>query len=72
MMMNYRTGEVICLVSSPSVDPAYPVEEPEDGSYVNRALTATYTPGSTFKLITSAAALENVRFTVTGSWILQG
>ena len=60
MMMNYRTGEVICLVSSPSVDPAYPVEEPEDGSYVNRALTATYTPGSTFKLITSAAALENV------------
>ena len=60
MMMNYRTGEVICLVSSPSIDPAYPEEEPEEGSYVNRALTATYTPGSTFKLITSAAALENV------------
>ena len=60
MIMNYKTGEVICLVSSPSVDPAYPDEEPEDGAYVNRALTATYTPGSTFKLITSAAAIENV------------
>lgn len=60
MMMNYRTGEVICLVSCPSIDPAYPEDEPEDGSYVNRALTATYTPGSTFKLITSAAAIENV------------
>ena len=60
LVMDYKTGEMICLVSCPSVDPAYPEEELEDGAYVNRALTATYTPGSTFKLVTSAAAIENV------------
>ena len=46
MMLNYRTGEVVCLVSSPSVDPVYDtdIEALEEGSYINRALSATYIP----------------------------
>ena len=78
MIMNYRTGEVLCLVSSPSADPAYITSEPEDSAYVNRALSATYTPGSTFKLITSAAAIESLsdldelRFDCTGEYDIAG
>ena len=60
MIMNYRTGEVLALVSSPSVDPSNSAYVIEDGAYFNRALRGTYTPGSTFKLITAAAAIENL------------
>ncbi len=60
---NYKTGEVICMVSTPTYDPANPPEDVEteeyDGVYLNRALSASYTPGSVFKLVTAAAALEN-------------
>lgn len=59
MIVNYRTGEILSLVSNPSVDPMSN-EDPQDGAYVNRALTSTYIPGSTFKLITSAAAIAHI------------
>lgn len=65
---NYRTGEILCMVSTPSFDPADPPsyswmdEHPDDydGVYINRFLHAAYAPGSTFKLVTAAAALENI------------
>lgn len=60
MICNYRTGEVLCMVSSPSVDPINNEAEPEDGAYINRCLAATFIPGSTFKLVTSAAAIETI------------
>lgn len=62
MMTNYRTGEVLCMVSSPSIDPIGNYEEGEipDGAYINRCLSAAFTPGSTFKLVTAAAAIENI------------
>lgn len=60
MIMNYRTGEVIALVSSPSIDPLDEDAEPEEGTYINRCLAASFIPGSTFKLITAAAAIENI------------
>ena len=61
---NYRTGEILCMVSSPSFDPETPPDieaEPEkyQGVYINRFLSATYTPGSVFKLVTAAAAIEH-------------
>jgi Cell division protein FtsI/penicillin-binding protein 2 len=59
MISNYKTGEILCMVSSPSVDPLDNDTEPEDGAYINRCISAAFTPGSTFKLVTSAAALEN-------------
>lgn len=63
---NYKTGEVICLVSTPSYDPYFPISlenienDEYEGVYINRALSSSYTPGSVFKVITSIAALENI------------
>jgi peptidoglycan glycosyltransferase len=64
MVMNYETGEVLCMVSSPSYDPANPpgnIDDPKyEGAYINRAVSSVYTPGSVYKLMTAAAALENI------------
>lgn len=62
---NYKTGEILCMVSSPTYDPwnVPDVEgDPEryNGVYVNRFLHSAYAPGSTFKLVTAAAALERI------------
>lgn len=62
---NYKTGEVLCMISTPTFDPTAPPDvqsDPEryDGVYVNRFLHASYTPGSVFKLVTAAAALEKL------------
>ena len=75
---NYETGEVLCLFSSPTFDPESPPDIQEgdaayDGVYLNRALSATFVPGSVFKTVTLAAAIENIpdlftrTFTCTGS-----
>ena len=62
---NYKTGEIICMISSPTYDPSDPPDiedgdEAYDGVYINRLLSAKFTPGSTFKLITAAAAIDNI------------
>jgi peptidoglycan glycosyltransferase len=62
---NYKTGEIICMVSSPSFDPENPPDIKEntgkyEGVYVNRLFSSVYTPGSVFKLVTAAAAIDNM------------
>ena len=62
---NYKTGEILCMVSSPTYDPwnVPDVEgnpEQYNGVYVNRFLHSAYAPGSIFKLVTAAAALERI------------
>ncbi|MGN0703688.1 MAG: penicillin-binding transpeptidase domain-containing protein [Lentihominibacter sp.] len=63
---NYKTGEIICLVSCPSYDPADPPEINEynedqySGVYINRFTSATFVPGSIFKLVTAAASIETL------------
>ncbi|MEU8259605.1 penicillin-binding transpeptidase domain-containing protein [Micromonospora sp. NPDC048999] len=68
-----RTGAVQALVSMPSFDPnpltshdteaakkAYDkLDEDPDRPLANRALSETLPPGSTFKIVVAAAALEN-------------
>ena len=65
---NYKTGELLCSVSSPNYDirnkpSADEIAKNEDGEYdgiyMNRLLDGLYTPGSTFKIITTACAIEN-------------
>ena len=74
---NYRTGEVLAMVSAPDYDP-YDVTNAEDTAYLNRCLQGLYTPGSVFKIVTLAAALEhdpNVMsqtFTCSGTWEYEG
>ena len=60
MMMNYRTGEVLVMVSAPSTDPIDGEAAIQEGTFINRCLSATYTPGSVFKLVTAAAAIETI------------
>ena len=66
-VMNYKTGELICIVSTPTFDV---LNKPTDiatdtsgkyeGIYLNRFFSGLYTPGSTFKIITAACAIENI------------
>ena len=63
---NYKTGEILCAVSTPTFDPdnvpdiAGDETDAYDGVYLNRFLQSTYIPGSIFKLVTAAAALETI------------
>ncbi|MFF3566047.1 peptidoglycan D,D-transpeptidase FtsI family protein [Streptomyces sp. NPDC002574] len=69
-----RTGAILALASTPSYDPSsfagnskkdekawsslLKANNPDEPT-LNRALRQTYPPGSTFKVVTAAAALEN-------------
>ena len=63
---NYKTGAVLVSVSTPTYDPENVPEnvndsEYYDGVYINRVTMGLYPPGSTFKVITAAAAIDNVK-----------
>ena len=60
LLCNYKTGELLCMVSGPAVDPADADAQPADGAYINRCLSSVFVPGSIFKLVTAAAAIENI------------
>lgn len=66
------TGRILAMVSSPSYDPNLlashkpdiqaqtwqSLRDNPDNPLINRAISETYPPGSTFKVITTAAALQ--------------
>lgn len=66
------TGKILAMVSSPSYDPNLlashnpdvqaqtwqGLRDNPDNPLINRAISETYPPGSTFKVITTAAALQ--------------
>ena len=60
LLCNYRTGELLGMVSTPTVDPLDPNGVIRDGAYINRCISASFTPGSVFKLVTAAAAWEQL------------
>ncbi|MEU3410618.1 MULTISPECIES: peptidoglycan D,D-transpeptidase FtsI family protein [unclassified Streptomyces] len=72
------TGKILALASYPSYDPSSFAGNTDDDAaawkklqkkynpadpMLNRALRETYPPGSTFKVVTAAAALENGKYT---------
>lgn len=63
---NYKTGEILCAVSTPAFDPDNLPDIAGDttgqwsGAYVNRFMKSAYVPGSIFKIVTAAAALETI------------
>ncbi|MBD0315964.1 MAG: penicillin-binding protein 2, partial [Nitrospiraceae bacterium] len=57
IVMEPRTGAVLAMALSPKFDPNTVTGVPPD-RWRNRALTDTYEPGSTAKVIVAAAALE--------------
>ncbi|WP_231893443.1 stage V sporulation protein D [Rossellomorea aquimaris] len=56
--MNPKTGEVLAMSSRPTFDPANFKNVPQEIYNRNLPIWSTYEPGSTFKIITLAAALE--------------
>ena len=74
---NYKTGEVLCMVSSPTFDPLYPPEDAEDnpayeGVYLNRLLSGTFPPGSVYKTVVLSAAIENLPDLFDRTWTCTG
>ncbi|MBR4868075.1 MAG: penicillin-binding protein, partial [Clostridia bacterium] len=79
---NYKTGEILCMASTPSFDHACQTGLAEEkGVYVNRLLSGSYAPGSVFKTVTALSALENLEnptsvtfsckrgVTIEGEWL---
>lgn len=63
---NYKTGEILCAVSAPTYDPDNVPDFSADttgsynGVYLNRFLQSSYPPGSIYKVVTTAVALDTV------------
>lgn len=64
VLINYATGEVLTAVSTPTTDPQNVIDFDNipDTALFNRAFNAAYFPGSTLKVMTSAAWLESPAF----------
>ncbi|GFR35770.1 peptidoglycan D,D-transpeptidase FtsI family protein [Thermobrachium celere] len=65
--LNVKTGEILAMVSKPSYNPNLIDKNFEDYSndnigkpFVNKAIAEYYPPGSVFKIVTAAAAIENI------------
>ncbi len=64
VVMDPQTGEVLALASYPAFDPSKPPEPWMDGTErFNHAVSVPFEPGSVFKVITLAAALETTALT---------
>ena len=69
VVLEVKTGAVVTMVSSPTYDPNQldanwqQLNADPDSPLLNRATQGLYTPGSIFKMITTAAALESGAFT---------
>lgn len=83
IIYNYQTGEVVCKASTPTFDPENIPEDIETndaykGAYLDRTLSSSFTPGSTFKVITAACAVENLSdwdsrtYSCDGSVVING
>lgn len=64
--LNPKTGEILSLVSKPSYNPNNlkeiwaDINKNENRPLLNRATSGLYPPGSIFKVVTAASALQNV------------
>lgn len=79
VLLNYKTGAILGKVSLPGFDVAnvdIAHDEARGYSYYDRVLSDQKAPGSTFKIVVLASALENLdgieneTFTCDGSWTI--
>jgi len=72
IVLDVETGEILAAASTPSFDPSQPPGPDWDiaekkgykGPFINRAFQRHYPPGSTFKLVTAAAWMEQPDFNI--------
>ena len=74
LLLDPRSGEILALVSVPTFNPAlidtlYPTLTASDQLLVNRVTQGRYAPGSVFKILTAAAALDTPTYGVDGGLI---
>ena len=63
IVMNPHTGEILAMANEPTFNPnAY--RDADDAERRNRAVQDLYEPGSTFKIVTASAAMEEKVFSV--------
>jgi penicillin-binding protein 2 len=78
-----RTGEVLCLVSSPTFDQSLfkggisdvewkQLNDDPKKPQIDRAIFGAYAPGSTFKIVTSVAAALTGKFDVHNTYFCPG
>ncbi len=83
IIYDYTTGEILCKASTPSFDPENVPEDIEtnekyNGAYLDRTISSSFTPGSTFKVVTAASAMEHLSdwesrtYTCNGSVTING
>jgi penicillin-binding protein 2 len=88
VMMDCRTGDVLCMLSAPSFDanrfvkgltgPEYrSLADYDHKPLINKAVNATYPPGSTFKTMVALTALEmgipaSTQYTCNKAWFWGG
>lgn len=66
VVLDPKTGDVITMISKPTYDPNNleanwaDINTNEDSPLLNRATQGMYPPGSVFKIVTAASALENI------------
>lgn len=64
IIQDYTTGEILCMVSTPSFDPNTLLENidtyNENDAFVNRTIQGQYAPGSMFHIISAGAAIEYI------------
>ncbi len=79
VVMNWKTGELLTLLSVPGFDPMAEnpgIEQNPQQPYWNRATRWISAPGSTFKVVTLAAALQHIpgvmskTYTCTGGFMV--
>ena len=82
-LINYKTGEILAMVSMPYYDPEElenraEAAEASGSGYLNRNTQGQYTPGSVFKIVTLASALEFLpgveerTYECNGEWEYEG
>jgi len=72
IVMNPKNGEILALANFPTFDPNKYWEEENLEIFKNGATQKTFEPGSIFKIITMAAALEEKRITPETTYIDEG
>ncbi len=74
VVTNVKTGEILSMASLPEYDPSdfyngisseKLAEYNENGAWINKAIQSVYAPGSTFKMVTAIAGLQEGQITTT-------
>ncbi|WP_235440407.1 peptidoglycan D,D-transpeptidase FtsI family protein [Paenibacillus sp. DMB20] len=66
-----NTMEILGMANMPTFDPNIYWETEDYGNFYNHAIRSTYEPGSTFKIVTLASAIQENLFD-PGAWYVSG